>query len=237
MISLMFLCDTLFMFFVVAEFVNIFRDPDSPSVGALLTVAAVMARFMYLICDIIIVWRAWSLAESRYPRAKYILSVCLAASALMLLVSVVLLIVQHFDLTLSIGTAAESLLPLLMLITNVVSTGFIAKITWDSRRTMKLTFRGSEDPRFQSTGRIMILMLESGFIYSFVSLLVFLDAVMALPGTSAFTVVLAILFPQLTALFPTIVIFVNATHRSVYRDFDAPNRSSYVGSSYAPLIE
>lgn len=53
-----------------------------------------------------------------------------SSSVVMLLVSVVLLIVQHFDLTLSIGTAAESLLPLLMLITNVVSTGFIAKITW-----------------------------------------------------------------------------------------------------------
>ncbi|KAF9060320.1 hypothetical protein BDP27DRAFT_1430211 [Rhodocollybia butyracea] len=148
----MILCDTVCMFLTVAEVVNGFRDPDSPSIGVILTSVEVITKLMYLLCDFIIVWRAWTLAESRYPRAKYILLVCLAASALMLLVSVVLAIVQHFDLTLSLGTAPNILGLLLMFITNVVSTGFIAKITWDSRRTMKLTFRGSEDPRFQSMG-------------------------------------------------------------------------------------
>jgi len=70
-------------------------------------------------------------------------------------------------------------------------------------------------------------MLESGFIYSFFWLLVLVNAALS----SLFAeVMLMEIVPQITTVYPTIVIFLNATHRSVYTETDE-------NTTYTPIKE
>ncbi|KAF9069855.1 hypothetical protein BDP27DRAFT_1420532 [Rhodocollybia butyracea] len=228
-IAVMLLCDTTFIFTFVGYLIAFFRDHNNEALALAITTSFAV-RVNYLLSDVVVVWRAWTLAAVRYPRAKYILVLCLGASCVAVITSSVMITISEFqpeDSPLNTSFALEIYLPLVLLITNVVATSFIGIITWESRHSMNLTYKGSNSKRFRTTGRLLVLMLESGFIYSFFWLLVLVNA--ALSSLFAEVMLMAIV-PQITTVYPTIVIFLNATHRSVYTETDE-------NTTYTPIKE
>lgn len=127
---------------------------------------------------------------------------------------------------------------------------------------MSLTHKGSNNKQFRYMGRIMIHMLESGFIYSFIwvksltsicldSLLIVSSATdshkqhdwrrryvynsyasgnsTSNHGNDCFSASAMVRnSDSAQSLYPTVVVFLNATHRSVYSDRDAEEDSVYI---------
>ncbi|KAE9400729.1 hypothetical protein BT96DRAFT_938369 [Gymnopus androsaceus JB14] len=125
-IAIMFLCDTTFIFLLIAYIIEALftnKVEQSTQLGIALDV---IVKLTYLLSDIVVVWRAWTLASSRYPRARYLLLVCLSAST----VTATVAMFEPDDSPLNTSIALAAMLPLTLFVTNVVATSFIGKIAW-----------------------------------------------------------------------------------------------------------
>lgn len=99
-IAIMFFCDTTFIILLLGGLIDMAHN----SVGQFLEFSVACGVFVklnvslllslhsrlifvtpdraeqYLLSDIVVVWRAWTLASTRYARARYLLPICLGAS-------------------------------------------------------------------------------------------------------------------------------------------------------------
>ncbi|KAJ7612727.1 hypothetical protein FB45DRAFT_939625 [Roridomyces roridus] len=173
--------------------------------------------FSAIVADAVVVWRTWAVYAGRLT--------AIAAPCLLLLAAFVFALV---DVTLSLDKGADSPLPgadimytksqilvwALSLATNVLCTVLIGIRAWRHRRTMKELSLGVKYPGL-STDRILSLLVESGFIYSFLwaaQVVGYLDFSADSPWNYISQVVVRI-GRQLTGLYPTlIIVLVNFGH-------------------------
>ncbi|KAI5890190.1 uncharacterized protein SCHCODRAFT_02631094 [Schizophyllum commune H4-8] len=127
----------------------------------LIVVLAVAARLNYLISDGVVVWRAWTIwIDNRY--AKVVLLACMCGST----------IGSAVECTWSLQSTRRGqeesatrtlMLTVPLLVTNIVSTAFVAIRVWLYRRDIKASL--SPYIRPTSVEKVLLLLLESGCFY------------------------------------------------------------------------
>ncbi|KIK59056.1 hypothetical protein GYMLUDRAFT_44799 [Collybiopsis luxurians FD-317 M1] len=195
-------------------------------------VEALFARINYFLSDFIVVWRAWSLSES-LPRFKsrYVLSLCLFASFVMLVVDGAFTLValskqnlQDQSLALSsIGTTPiqrlgmlRIALPLVLFVTNTVATGYIGVTCWMFRRAISSSVEKPKE--IINIGQTLLFMFESGFLYSMIWIVIIFDIAVSFPAKV--TIALDLIIPQITAIYPALIILLNAAQKSISDEKD-----------------
>ncbi|KAI9447121.1 hypothetical protein F5148DRAFT_738015 [Russula earlei] len=179
---------------------------SSHKIDVVVGVISVITRSNPILSDVVCAWRAMVLW--RYDRRVVsILSICVLGT----------LAAYVYDLTLALkthpgrdgqenipqGTVAVILVGP-MLGTNVLSTSLIAWKAWEYRRTVGAHItKGSLSQR---VGKVLALLIESGFIYCLLWMLYLLSAYSVLPGAGTYTVNLLMLF--ISSMYPAIVIII-----------------------------
>ncbi|KAE9396865.1 hypothetical protein BT96DRAFT_996263 [Gymnopus androsaceus JB14] len=190
----------------------------------------VLARMNYFLSDGVVVWRAWSISQRRssLKYSRYILGICLLASFVGLLVDGVLNVVaklsyqntQNNALALSsIGAAEQRLgekriaVPIILFLTNIVATGFIGMFAG-----LQETNLGTPDI-LRKLVQILLFMFESGLVYSLIWIVMIVAATIR-PFPKEVNIYIDVLLPQITAIYPALVIMLSAmqTEESVGDD-------------------
>ncbi|THU83203.1 hypothetical protein K435DRAFT_971657 [Dendrothele bispora CBS 962.96] len=123
-----------------------------------------------MVGDAVVVWRAWVIWERRHALILFPV-ICLLAALGFAITDIICLHASSLPTasTIPIGARicvwAEPISWALSLLTNIVSTSLIAIKAWLFRQAIKQLL-GSTPPRSRAH-RIMILLVESGFIYCF----------------------------------------------------------------------
>ncbi|KAJ3799791.1 hypothetical protein GGU11DRAFT_775866 [Lentinula aff. detonsa] len=173
----------------------------------------VFSRMNYLISDAIVIWRAWVLYDDRlYLRILLIL--CGLGSTIGVALDSAFVLKQAFSNGTGEATALTRirvLMPVMLLITNIIATAIIALKVWEYRRSIKINL--GKQTRKTSVERVLVLLLESGVVYC----VCWIVSIIALtPGTLSFIGenVFATMLPNLTAIYPTLIIIFVAARRS-----------------------
>ncbi|KAF5379876.1 hypothetical protein D9757_007229 [Collybiopsis confluens] len=232
LISTMFIVHTGVMLEMSICFVNDLKDTFGKVNGRLnlqaQLVEAMLARINFFLSDVIVVWRAMSLS-SHAPsyKSRYVLSACLFASFVVLSVdggfTLTALLRQNaqerlFALS-SIGTTpVEQLglmritLPIVLFVTNIIATGYIGLAWWSFRKATKDFSKHAQE--VMNIGQTLLFMFESGFIYSIIWIIIIFDIVFTFPPK--ITIALDLIIPQITAIYPALIILLNAAQKSIY---------------------
>lgn len=191
-----------FLFRIRAHF--IFQSlvlKDSPNVAFLN--AAMLVN--YIIADGVVVTRAWTLCREESPRLVYIPVASLVLTtfsvtgtiSLRMVISRILHDHSTRQLSLAINCAQIASL-VLSLMTNASATGLIALKAWRHRKAVAELLRDAATIRVKGE-TILAHLVESGFLYCLVGLLVLVSANLRLPyGTVG----------QLAGIYPTMVLVV-----------------------------
>ncbi|KAJ3852589.1 hypothetical protein EV368DRAFT_82373 [Lentinula lateritia] len=173
----------------------------------------VFSRMNYLLSDAIVLWRAWILYDDRlYLRILLIL--CGLGSLIGVSLDSAFVLKQAFSN--GIGEAAaltkiRVLMPVMLLITNSIATSIIAFKVWEYRRSIKINLGNQK--RKTSVEQVLILLLETGLVYCACWIVTIISLT---PGTLSFMGqnVFATMYPNLTAIYPTLVIIFVAARKS-----------------------
>ncbi|KIK64722.1 hypothetical protein GYMLUDRAFT_56736 [Collybiopsis luxurians FD-317 M1] len=239
----MFVVHTGHMFEMGIQFVNNqksrYQTVDAKFNLQAQVVEAVLVRTNYLLSDFVVVWRAWSLSACK-PRLKsrYILSFCLFASFGLTLAALSKQRGYGHPLPLGVGSTFYQVglripLPVVLFITNIVATGYIGVIFWEFQNAM----RGYMEPskRIANVRQTLYFMFESGFLYSMIWIVIFFDIVFRFPPEAS--IALGLITPQITAIYPTLIVSLNATQKSFWdesgRDSN-PTRSVAMSQANRP---
>ncbi|KIK57891.1 hypothetical protein GYMLUDRAFT_45713 [Collybiopsis luxurians FD-317 M1] len=176
----------------------------------------VVVKLNYFLSDLVIVWRAWSIFDRKPIYVQLLLAACLCAS----LGAAVADMTISVELTMNLRTKftlvypkSRAILPSVLLLTNTVATALIAFRTWKFYRTLKYT-------GFQDTSSIkcaihmLLFMVESGFLYSVLWIIVILDMMVQLsPEVSYF---LSLIIPHLTGIYPCLMVILIVFEKQKY---------------------
>ncbi|KAE9402945.1 hypothetical protein BT96DRAFT_990777 [Gymnopus androsaceus JB14] len=116
----------------------------------------------------------------------------------------------------SIGSAVQQLgkkrivLPLVLFLTNIVATGFIGITFWDVHRATRNQFDHSR--HIANIKQLILFMFESGLVYSSIWIVIIVSILRPFPGEVNTAIDLVI--PQITAIYPALVIMLNAMQKS-----------------------
>ncbi|KAJ7593636.1 hypothetical protein C8J56DRAFT_1043438 [Mycena floridula] len=171
----------------------------------------VLLRINYLISDGIVVWRAWAVWFQNVP-IRILLCLCLFGSFVGASVdfSFSALYFAGHEEFIPVGPRTLTLtLPLLL--TNLVATLLIACKVWEYRREIKgnlgLTKRTAVE-------RILVLLTESGALYCLLWAFTLSVGVNVTNQNSMAYAICAGITPQLTAIYPIIIIILVAMGKS-----------------------
>ncbi|KAJ4468786.1 hypothetical protein J3R30DRAFT_3714248 [Lentinula aciculospora] len=173
----------------------------------------IFSRMNYLLSHTIVLWRAWILYDDRlYLRILLIL--CGVGSIVGVSLDSAFILKEAF----SNGTGQANalmkirvLMPAMLLITNCIATTIIAFKVWEYRRSIKINL--GKQTRKTGVERVLILLLESGLVYCACWIVTIISLT---PGTLSFIGrnVFAAMNPNLTAIYPTLVIIFVAAQKS-----------------------
>lgn len=182
-----------------------------------------------LIGDSVVIWRAWVLNEGR--KIVFVPIVFILAALGFSITAVICLEAEGFTTHSSVPvgsrvcTWSEPIAWGLSLSTNVVATSLIAWIVWTHRKARRQR-DGAYPPRSRAE-RVIVLLVESGFIYSFFllsQLVLFFGVPRSEPEFYAFAI-LAPLGDQISGLYPTLIIVLVKMQHSLW------NSTQYTGYS------
>ncbi|KAL1679069.1 hypothetical protein EV122DRAFT_289952 [Schizophyllum commune] len=184
-------------------------------------VLSAVVRVSYLMSDVIVVWRAWILsAGNRLSQAALLLCLCGTTAG------IIVDFVWAYENPAMVPPAARTLIKTIpLLVTNIVATVVVSWRVWRYRRDIKFNL----DPLGRKTRleKILVLLVESGFIYCF--LWAFALAVQYLGGDGAFFALYSIVgraYHSISGIYPTIIILAVAMQRSEESLFTARQDAS-----------
>ncbi|KAL1710159.1 hypothetical protein EV121DRAFT_275732 [Schizophyllum commune] len=160
-------------------------------------VGTVAERWNYVMSDAIVVWRAWVLwPESRLARGALLTCMCGSVARI------------------STSRPRALAMPIPLLITNAVATALVGVKVWyesyrrDIKRHLALGTRKSQ------VEKVLLLLLESGFVYCLVWVLYLLAE--NITGTAAYslTPVIGVVIPSLAGIYPAFVVLAAVQGRS-----------------------
>ncbi|KAJ7589523.1 hypothetical protein C8J56DRAFT_889067 [Mycena floridula] len=201
----------------VAQFPSFgFHPPDVGSlIHSLSLVINIFLRLNYLISDSIVVWRAWIL-WTNHVWVHGLLSLCLIGSLEVL-----------FGKAKAAGSTQSLILTLPLFLTNFIATVLMECKVWQYRVEIKRNLEiGKKTTKVE---KILILLTESGAIYCMLwmsyylkkmihtSFLCFKIVTLVInatkPGDSLASITVTALLPELTILYPTIMILLVALEK------------------------
>ncbi|KAI5835352.1 hypothetical protein K523DRAFT_260799 [Schizophyllum commune Tattone D] len=184
-------------------------------------VLSAVVRVSYLLSDVIVVWRTWILsAGNRLSQAALLLCLCGTTAG------IIVDFVWAYENPAMVPPAARTLIKTIpLLVTNIVATVVVSWRVWRYRRDIKFNL----DPLGRKTRleKILVLLVESGFIYCF--LWAFALAVQYLGGDGAFFALYSIVgraYHSISGIYPTIIILAVAMQRSEESIFTARQDAS-----------
>ncbi|KAF5388890.1 hypothetical protein D9757_005030 [Collybiopsis confluens] len=187
--------------------------PYDPSelIIRLTSVSNCLERLNYVLSDTIVVWRAW-LFYQRNRKIKIALVTVMACSAVAAIIDGAFTVVEEVNANgLALPTGADTLiLTLPLLITNIFATSLIAYQAWLYRKEVQHHF--SDGTVSTSVGKLLMILVESGFVYCGLWILVLITRYRLLSNL-AFDVMFAV-FPHLTAIYPVLIIMLATLHRT-----------------------
>ncbi|KAJ3825814.1 hypothetical protein F5880DRAFT_181338 [Lentinula raphanica] len=173
----------------------------------------VFSRLNYFISDTIVIWRAWVLYDDRLY-LRILLVLCGLGSFIGVTLDAVFVLKEA--LSNDVGetntlSKIRVLMPVMLLITNFIATAIIALKVWEYRHSIKINL--GKQTRKTSVERVLILLLESGLVYCacwIVSIISLTPGALSFIGRNVF----ATMVPNLTAIYPTLIIIFVAAQKS-----------------------
>ncbi|KAL1736414.1 hypothetical protein EV714DRAFT_198488 [Schizophyllum commune] len=173
-------------------------------------VGTVAERWNYVMSDAIVVWRAWALwPESRLARGA--LLTCMCGSIVGTILETVWSLQAH-SADLNISPSRALAMPIPLLVTNAVATTLVGAKVWSYRRDIKRHLAlGSRKSQVE---KVLLLLLESGFVYCLVWVLYLLAE--NITGTGAYTLapVIGVVIPSLAGIYPAFIVLAAVHGRS-----------------------
>ncbi|KAJ7574843.1 hypothetical protein C8J56DRAFT_977658 [Mycena floridula] len=216
-----FLCESSNVFldlaFDLVELPELGADPASniPTILTNIEIgSAALSRINYLLGDAVVIWRAWAI----WPHSltvHILLGVCLAGTVVSTFVD------YAYTVRLFLGKsqfdpgagAGALILTLPLLATNIIATSLIGYKAWVYRTRIKESLN-VEKTRRTKVETVLLLLTESGIIYCILWLLVGLFAIVIKNPQSLGYLVPNAITPQLTAIYPIIVILLVALEKT-----------------------
>ncbi|KAL1759407.1 hypothetical protein FB107DRAFT_204911 [Schizophyllum commune] len=164
-----------------------------------------------LVCDAIVVWRAWVMwQESRV--VKVILSLCMVGSVVGVVAHLIWYAVAYLDS--EAPTLSLLMVTIPLLLTNLVATILVGLQVWYYRRNVKSI--ASPWRKRTRIGKILVLLLESGFVYC---LLWIASIALEVDGTSDdaradYYMAASNAYQSFAGIYPTLIVIIVAVQRS-----------------------
>ncbi|KAL1696382.1 hypothetical protein GGG16DRAFT_43478 [Schizophyllum commune] len=164
-----------------------------------------------LVCDAIVVWRAWVLWQDNRI-VKIILSLCMASNVVGVVAHLIWYAVAYLDDTAPILSLLMVTIPLLL--TNLVATILVGLQVWYYRRNIKSV--ASPWRKKTRVEKILVLLLESGFVYC---LLWLVSLALEVDGSSdetrtAYYMAASNAYQSFAGIYPTLIVIIVAVQRS-----------------------
>ncbi|KAJ7595407.1 hypothetical protein C8J56DRAFT_1042502 [Mycena floridula] len=195
-----------------------FDPPDNgKEVVGILLFGNAMIRFNYIISDSIVVWRTWVLwPDSR--RVRYLLILCLLGTLAGASIDYTFLMLYLlYGNTRFVPEGPQTLvLTLPLCLTNLVSTLLMGYKVWQYRTEIKKNI-GIERNKRTQVEWVLILLTESGAIYFLLWLFSIFFAALNTENFRQKSIAYELivnLTPQLTAIYPIIIILLVATDKA-----------------------
>ncbi|KAF9070790.1 hypothetical protein BDP27DRAFT_1446682 [Rhodocollybia butyracea] len=199
--------NTIASTFLMASDIRSFSASSYPkATTAVIIVDLVVSKLNFFLNDLVIVWRAWSIVEPRPRWVQAVLVFCVFLSFGAVLVDIIL----ATDSTLAGPnlnyTTARVVMPLSLLVTNIVATAIIGLRTWNFCTALKYI---GEDAggRVRHLTEVLMLLVETGCIYSLILILVVLDITLDAFSTEA-RYMLTSIIPHVTCIYPCLMVLI-----------------------------
>ncbi|KAF8907127.1 hypothetical protein CPB85DRAFT_1223662 [Mucidula mucida] len=188
------------------------------------------ALFMFnmIVGDSVVIWRAWVLwTGDRIRKIMIVPVVLLLVSLVFAIIDINCLVDDSYESKSTIPSGsrtcrwAEPISWAISLLTNIAATALIAAKAW-SREHRQLLRTGIGRSGTRSKGeKILILLVESGFVYCLfwlTQLLDFFDIPRATGGVFYLYLVVSTMGDQISGLYPTLIIILVKLQQSVHDD-------------------
>ncbi|KAJ7643684.1 hypothetical protein FB45DRAFT_895745 [Roridomyces roridus] len=173
----------------------------------------VFGRINYFMSDVIVVWRAWVLWQEN-GRVKILLTFCILLSFAGVTADMTVIGLYLFGNPKFLPTGPKRLALIIpLMITNFVATVLFGVKAWQYRQQIK-EFLGVPKDRRTNVERILVLLTESGGIYCLIwipQLFIYLSSTN--PTNLGYIIVVNML-PQLSAIYPVIIVLLVALERT-----------------------
>ncbi|KAK7438453.1 hypothetical protein VKT23_018066 [Stygiomarasmius scandens] len=187
-------------------------------------------RISYLLGDTIVVWRAWILFDGQ-PYFRLVLAACLLSTLSGVIVNIVFSMRSLLERGFRPKPGPRIILPATLLVTNIVATSFIIYRIWHYRHSIKKDL-GCSDSRRTKIEKILILLVETGFLYSILwvrtrtlfarrqhfpihgSCQICDLIALTNPQFYDFSVFLGTILPHAAGIYPTAIILLSASQKS-----------------------
>ncbi|KAJ7584590.1 hypothetical protein C8J56DRAFT_1090390 [Mycena floridula] len=176
---------------------------------------AIMSHIVFLMSDMIVVWRAWVICDRRSVQAA--LSFCILGSIVGIVIHVEKQLTSYLEGFSIIITIVAFLLPLAL--TNFVATSAIAYKAWICRVSVRKHL--SNTSQMTRAEKVLLLLLESGAAY-LAGWIVIVILLLLGPSTHTIYLYATELSPYCVAIHPAIIILL-VTGR------DAPCETAFKG--------
>ncbi|KAJ8073407.1 hypothetical protein PM082_011683 [Marasmius tenuissimus] len=170
----------------------------------------VLMRLNFLLGDIIVVWRTWVIWSHNLP-VRMLLAACMLGT-----IGAVIGNGAKAALDLVRETPAPNTYSLVLtlppFITNLVATTLVAVKVWDYRKTIKSNMTSATTRSTNRTEQVLILLVESGFVYCAVWLLILIAGFDVM--TSANNILILGIAVSLTGIYPTFIVIMVSLEKS-----------------------
>ncbi|KIK70147.1 hypothetical protein GYMLUDRAFT_255330 [Collybiopsis luxurians FD-317 M1] len=188
----------------------------SPTASARCQVVIIIcSRINYFLGETVVLWRAWIFFKNRPFRA--LLFLCGLGSLIAVLLNAIMVSKDIFYSGHNNQAAAVQkrsrivFMPAVLLITNLISTLAISWKVWQSRRAIKTELKTQTWKK--NLWRALLLLLESGLV-SCICWVVAINSLSLNSLSFAGRDVLAAVFPDLTVIYPTLIIILVTAQKS-----------------------
>ncbi|KAE9390931.1 hypothetical protein BT96DRAFT_925621 [Gymnopus androsaceus JB14] len=210
--------------FLIAHDIRSLGGLFQPKATQILILAdAIFSKLNFFLSDLVIVWRAWSICD-RTPSTHIIFLFCVCLSFGVVIADIILALESSLDLKMKFTLEYETsriVLPLGLLLVNVIATSFIAFRAWKFHRALKYS-APEESGKIRHLTQVLLVMVESGCLYSVLWILVLLDILLKFSMEAAYLITTII--PHITGLYPCLIVLLVIFKKSRY---EAINRTAW----------
>ncbi|KAF7321785.1 hypothetical protein MKEN_00700300 [Mycena kentingensis (nom. inval.)] len=197
-----------------------------------------LIAFNYVISDGIVVWRAWIICLRNHRRYLWISIVFLAFTTMGVVVWIVMRIIgtaispiENLDQTAGLGRAIDIIQVVLLFtscLSNFSATGVVSATAWGHYKSIRAAF-SREKANSVRTNRILLLIVETGVLYCFVSLLGMAGTVIRLRYGTLNDITMPVA-TQIAGAYPALVILLVSKENSLAESTFGEN-SGYAGGA------